>query len=53
LLETQNTNYPAIQFYLRHGLEIWSINQHFYPPGATAHQVAIFMGKHLSPIPEA
>ncbi len=48
VLETQNTNYPAIQFYLRNGLEVWSIHQHFYPPGPFAHEVAIFMGKWLS-----
>lgn len=47
VLETQNVNYPAIQFYLRNGLEVWSINQHFYPPGLTEHEVAIFMGKKL------
>lgn len=47
LLETQNVNYPAIQFYLRNGLEIWSINSNFYPPGSTEHEVAIFMGKKL------
>jgi GNAT superfamily N-acetyltransferase len=50
ILETQNTNYPAIQFYLRNGLEIWSINQHFYPPpGPQGHEIALFMGKRLSP----
>ncbi len=48
VLETQNTNYPAIQFYLRNSLEIWSINRSFYPPGEYAHEVAIFMGKRLS-----
>ncbi len=48
LLETQNVNYPAIQFYLRNGLEVWSINQHFYPPGSVEHEVAIFMGKRVS-----
>jgi GNAT superfamily N-acetyltransferase len=47
VLETQNINYPAIQFYLRNGLEVWSINQHFYPPGSAEHEVAIFMGKRL------
>jgi len=47
LLETQNVNYPAIQFYLRNGLEVWSISQHFYPPGPVEHEVAIFMGKRL------
>ena len=48
VLETQKINYPAIQFYLRNGLEVWSIHQHFYPPGPFAHEVAIFMGKWLS-----
>ena len=47
VLETQNINYPAIQFYLRNGLEVWSIHQHFYPPGPIEHEVAIFMGKKL------
>lgn len=47
-LETQNINYPAIQFYLRNGLEVWSINRHFYPPGPYAHEIAIIMGKQLS-----
>jgi GNAT superfamily N-acetyltransferase len=46
-LETQNTNYPAIQFYLRNGLEVWGINRHFYPPGPVAHEIAIIMGKSL------
>lgn len=48
ILETQNINYPAIQFYLRNGMEVWSINPNFYPPGPSAHEVAIFMGKRLS-----
>ena len=47
LLETQNVNYPAIRFYLRNGLEVWGISQHFYPPGPIEHEVAIFMGKML------
>lgn len=47
VLETQNVNYPAIRFYLRNGLEVWSIYQHFYPPGLVEHEVAIFMGKKL------
>jgi GNAT superfamily N-acetyltransferase len=47
VLETQNVNYPAIQFYLRNGLEVWSIQRHFYPPGPVEHEVAIFMGKKL------
>ena len=47
LLETQNVNFPAIQFYLRNGLAVWGIGQHFYPPGPVEHEVAIFMGKLL------
>lgn len=47
VLETQSVNYPAIQFYLRNGLDVWSINQNFYPPGPDEHEVAIFMGKKL------
>ncbi len=47
VLETQNVNYPAIQFYLRNSLEVWSINLHYYPPGPEEHEVAIFMGKKL------
>ena len=46
-LETQNTNYPAIQFYLRNGLEVWGIHRHFYPPGPREHEIAIVMGKSL------
>lgn len=48
VLETQNNNFPAIQFYLRNGLEIWGINRNFYPPGPTSHEIAILMGKQLS-----
>lgn len=47
VLETQNVNYPAIQFYLRNGLDVWSVHRHFYPPGPVEHEVAIFMGKRL------
>ena len=47
LLETQNINYPAIRFYLRNGLQVWGISQHFYPSGPEEHEVAIFMGKML------
>jgi ribosomal protein S18 acetylase RimI-like enzyme len=48
VLETQNINYPAIQLYLRNGLEVWSMNPNFYPPGPFGHEVAIFMGKRLT-----
>jgi len=51
ILETQNVNYPAIQFYLRNGLTIWSIHRHFYPPGISEHEIAIFMGKKLRSAP--
>ena len=51
LLETQNVNYPAIQFYLRNGLEVWGISQHFYPPSPVEYEIAIFMGKKLLSTP--
>jgi len=51
LLEIENVNYPAIQFYLRNGLEVWSINRYFYPPGPADHEVAIFMGKKVRTTP--
>lgn len=47
LLETSNIDYPTIQFYLHNGFEIWSINRHFYPPGPTENEAAIFLGKKL------
>ncbi len=47
LLEIQSSNYPAIRFYLRNGLQVWSISRHHYPPGPDEHEVAIFMGKML------
>src|SRR6266852_3690613 len=30
LLETQSSNYPAIRFYLRNGLQVWSISRHHF-----------------------
>ena len=52
LVEAQSTNFPEVQFYLRNGLEIWSICSHFYPPGAADHDVALFLGKYLLTHPE-
>ncbi|GHO73434.1 hypothetical protein KSD_12050 [Ktedonobacter sp. SOSP1-85] len=51
VLETQNIDYPAIQFYLHNGLEIWGIQQHSYPPGSSEHEIAILMGKRLASNP--
>jgi len=48
VIEAQNNNFPALQFYLRNGLEIWGINRNFYPPGPTSHEIAILMGKQIS-----
>lgn len=48
VLETQSVNYPAIQFYLRNGMEVWSINQHFYPPGPDEYEVAVLMGMRVA-----
>ena len=48
VLETQSVNHPAIQFYLRNGMAVWSISQHFYPPGPNEHDIAILMGMRLT-----
>jgi len=48
VLETQSVNYPAIQLYLRNGMEVWSINQHFYPPGPNEHEIAVMMGMRVT-----
>lgn len=32
-LETQNVNYPAVQFYLRLGFELCGLDQTLYAPG--------------------
>lgn len=47
LLETQSINYPAMQFYLHNGFEVWGISRNFYPPGPLEHEAAIFLGKAL------
>lgn len=48
LFETRSINYPAIQFFLHNEFEVWSISQHFYPPGGPAeYEAAIFLGKKV------
>lgn len=41
-LETQNTNVPAIEFYLKQGFKVTGFNQKLYD-GENAKEVAIFM----------
>ena len=48
VLETQSVNYPAIQLYLRNGLEVWGINQHYYPPGPAEHEISVLMGMRVT-----
>ncbi|HCI79564.1 MAG TPA: hypothetical protein DHW02_07730 [Ktedonobacter sp.] len=48
VLETQSVNYPAIQLYLRNGLEVWGINQHYYPPGPIEHEISVLMGMRVT-----
>ena len=48
VLETQSVNYPAIQLYLRNGMEIWGINQHSYAPGPNEHEIAVLMGMRVT-----
>ncbi|MFD2522234.1 GNAT family N-acetyltransferase [Emticicia soli] len=47
-LETQNTNVPAIEFYLKQGFKITGINQKLYD-GENAEEVAIFMSFDIQP----
>ncbi|GCE13169.1 GNAT family N-acetyltransferase [Tengunoibacter tsumagoiensis] len=39
--QLQNSNYPAIQFCLRYGMEIWTIDR------SAEHVVNILLGRHL------
>ncbi len=47
-LETQNTNYPAIQLYKKNGFEITGIDLKLYDGKENLNEVAIFMTKNLT-----
>src|SRR5262249_55920874 len=47
-LETQNVNYPAIQFYRRLGFRLCGLDESFYDPaGPAAGEVALFFVREL------
>ena len=47
-IETQNTNYPAIQFYRKNGFEITGIDVRLYDSKDDLNEAAVFMTKGLS-----
>lgn len=48
-LETQNVNYPAVQFYLRLGFQLCGLDQTLYAPGPSAlpGEVALYFARDL------
>ncbi len=48
-LETQNTNYPAVQFYRRAGFEFCGFDQSLYDPATLTHaETALFFVRPVS-----
>jgi ribosomal protein S18 acetylase RimI-like enzyme len=46
-LETQNVNYPAIQFYLAHGFYLCGFDESFYDPVELPGEFAFFFSRLL------
>jgi ribosomal protein S18 acetylase RimI-like enzyme len=46
-LETQNVNYPAIQFYRHHGFRLCGLDETLYDPNALPGEVALFFARDL------
>ena len=46
-LETQNTNYPAIQFYLKNGFSVTGLDMKLYEGDESKDEVAIYMAREL------
>jgi ribosomal protein S18 acetylase RimI-like enzyme len=46
-LETQNVNYPAVQFYLRQGFRLCGLDETLYDPQALPGEVALFLARDL------
>lgn len=48
-IETQNINYPAIQFYRKCGFTLCGLDENLYhPKGPGANEIALFFAKPIS-----
>ncbi len=45
--ETQNVNYPAVQFYLANGFYLCGLDQSFYDPVELPGEIALFLARSL------
>lgn len=46
-VETQNVNYPAVQFYLANGFYLCGLDQSFYDPIDLPGEIALFLARTL------
>jgi len=46
-LETQNVNYPAVEFYRRAGFRLCGLDDRFYDPRVNSGDVALFFARDL------
>ena len=46
-IETQNANYPAVQFYLAQGFRLCGLDESFYDPAEHPGEVALFFAREL------
>jgi GNAT superfamily N-acetyltransferase len=46
-VETQNVNYPAVQFYLANGFYLCGLDQSFYDPIELPGEIALFLARSL------
>jgi len=46
-VETQNVNYPAVQFYLAKGFYLCGLDQSFYDPVEHPGEIALFLSRSL------
>jgi ribosomal protein S18 acetylase RimI-like enzyme len=46
-LETQNVNYPAVQFYLSAGFRLCGLDETLYDPGLLPGEVALYFARDV------
>jgi ribosomal protein S18 acetylase RimI-like enzyme len=52
-VETQNTNYPAIQFYQRYGFKLCGLDERLYDPATQSiEETALFFALDLQERPD-